>query len=158
MINSIKIMAIVGLFSTTAWAREEITLPEVFTKYDRAYQRLGGDNNHLAKIYARSANVGPFRKNLPKAQFRRLKVDQYFSVIKRCVFMQRGAYGRHLSNNIANRLSRMFLQSMIRDWIVSPALYYVSPLQLELVNNRCGLLIVSPLKNEAILIQGVSFD
>lgn len=142
----------------TAQAQERKTLQPLIAKYTELYERSGADNNSLYIRPIRTSDVQLIQKRLKLKDLRKLTVNQYFRGIKGCLFIQEGAYGPHISNNTANRLSRAFLYELIRGWRTNPEVYLVRPFRTEIITNNCGLLIVSHSNRESAIVQGYGFD
>lgn len=143
-----------------AEAREFNWLQDIHRELDRAYQASPGDNNYIEYLYKRSIDLDVLERDWRITIDRReLALHEMFGDIKRCLFMQEGAYGRHISNREANSLTRLFIEKVTNSWwIVEPNIYIVENVQLDIVNNNCAVLVVGPINRESILMQGVSFD
>lgn len=129
---------------------------DLFTPVASVYESLGGDNNYMEFMMFETDNVEDIQRELKYSKITKVNIKRHeaFADIKRCVFMQEGAYGKHLDNAQANRLTKLFYELLLKD----AEIHLVENIQFEIVNNRCAILITDKWTKQAILMQGVSFD
>lgn len=155
---------IILLFILTSFgsqAREFMLLQNLHSNFNTLYQNLGHDNNYIEKIYFDHDNVNKVITKLKKKKYEvsKLNKNQYYKYVKECVFMRKGAYGLHLFEaDDQNFLVKRFLRVLDNDFIVSPDLYLVKNIELEMISNSCAIMMVGPLNHEIIILQSVSID
>ena len=149
-------IGLITIFSQPLLANDHSKLDRLLDKYNQAYEKLGVDNNILKYEFYPTTNARLIQEKLKIRNIQRLSINQYFGPIKHCVFMQKGAYGKHISNTNSNRLSKTFLKELIRGWETTPRLYLIRKYNLDYVNNDCSLLIVAPSARKSVMIQGTS--
>ena len=148
------------LLTVSTSAREFMWLENVHKEYDELYSKLGMDNNYIAEVHFPHDNMEKLKSHIRKFNGRifKLEKNQYYNIIKKCLFMEDGAYGRHLHKEDSKFLTKRFLRTLHKDFEVAPSIYKVEGIDFDIINNGCGVLLIGPLNHEAILLQGVSVD
>jgi len=152
------LIAVTVLVSSALHAREFRLLREIQQEFSKIYSEQGNDNNFLAYTYFDTDDLAQVKHKLPEIKISEISYTEAFSVIKKCVFMGAGAYGLHITSSQQNKLTKKLLKTFSEDFILSPTLYFVENIELELINNRCALMARGPLNHEIIILQGVSID
>ncbi len=120
-----------------------------------AYYSFGDDNNYLETALVNSSDFDFIKSK------KIIEPNEIINSIKECVFMQQGAYGDHLSeelqDRIAERMSRFIQENQ------NSALYKSSMNQIELgisslFNAPCILAIEDRTFNRVLLMQGGTSD
>ena len=155
------LLLLIFIISVNAQARELGLLEDIHAEYNSLYQTLGGDNNVIEKIYFTHNDLTRIKDEMKRhgVVIKKMKKSKEFAAIKRCLFMKRGAYGQHLNiQGDQDFLTKRFLKSLKKNFIVAPTLYYVDHLELEIVTNSCGILVVGTRGHEAIIMQSGATD
>jgi hypothetical protein len=116
---------------------------------------LGDDNNYLDTA---TINAEYFRYNESQEL---TSQDEIISTIKQCVFMQKGAYGEHMSDDLQDRIAQQMAFD-IKNNIKHRAIYKTPMAQVEmgsgLFNAPCVMAIEDLDLSKVLLVQGAAMD
>jgi hypothetical protein len=141
------------MFSYNIWAGSLIE--DIKTKAANYYE-LGEDNNYIDSEIIYSTSFEEQRKISEKIPLD-FNSKKLMKAIKECVFMKKGAYGDHLSQELHNLIATKFADSLLL--LNKITVYRFSPQEKFFINSLyapCVLAIEH--KEKVLLLQGALMD